>query len=605
MPSDFRKGPNYVHPEVPSAVGSRNSLNRDRRDEYTESRLLIDEEVEKLLNHIQSRLPPEVLEDITVQGNVKSYLHDYMNQSMQNMVNRYLSTSEDEMSKKVRDLIDKEEHRGLTRYTSREIVELVSQLGDPNLFNTSEVEKSSVNIMGHLQGHVHRGVSQFESATVGILTRQSDVSQFISGNNSYGLVQATIRDNYKKPGEVMDIKLSINVLNSELISGIYPYQIQAEKLIKTMVAQHIQKLVDKEIDEINAQLDKEDSESLSPEEAVIEKIKHVENYLGEGGLKKNKQLISTELLERFRNIQSEINRNDDGYDPLIFSSGVYNMFENEALLNRGWNTAVNSITTILDNSKMGYQQIENYKLARHLIIREYEENNPSLLPDERFEIEMRYLDTMQLREYQSAYTAQLLEFQREVTRLQEVVEEVYKEEKKIQNVRDWDDVVRDTIGRFQPVRGHSAKVRNWDEITFVRRKLSKMEEIHRTYEEFTRDFTVRFRYLKKRLEDIFERRHPEQREILEQRINFLENAFVQFSEEANPYQIQPGLLIELRITSIKRRRVTVRTMGDVLNQFFSGLSIGFSDPHALRKHRRSNVMGEDILSASFDQSSKN
>ena len=130
MASDYRKGPPAVHPETPSAVGSRNSMNRDGRDEYVESRLVIDEEVDKILNHIQSKLPPEVLEDITVQGNIKGYLHTYFNQSLQNMLNRYLTTAEDEMAKKVRDTIDKDEHANLNRYTPREIAMLLNSIGD-------------------------------------------------------------------------------------------------------------------------------------------------------------------------------------------------------------------------------------------------------------------------------------------------------------------------------------------------------------------------------------------------------------------------------------------------------------------------------------------
>ena len=161
MASDYRKGPNAVHPETPSAVGSRNSLNRDGRDEYVESRLVVDEEVDKILNHIHSRLPPEVLEEISVQGNIKSYLHTYFNQTLQNMLNRYLNTAEDEMGKKIRDMIDKDEHANLNRYTPREIAMLLNNIGGPELFNTEEVEKSIVNIMGHLQGHTQRGV--FES----------------------------------------------------------------------------------------------------------------------------------------------------------------------------------------------------------------------------------------------------------------------------------------------------------------------------------------------------------------------------------------------------------------------------------------------------------
>src|SRR5579863_1834927 len=109
-------GPNIIHPETPSAVGSRNSINRHNRDEYAESKLMVDEEVDKILNHLHARLPPEVLSRVEVAGTIKSKLHSFFNQNTQNMLNRYLTTVEDELGKKVRDLVDFEETRGLNRY---------------------------------------------------------------------------------------------------------------------------------------------------------------------------------------------------------------------------------------------------------------------------------------------------------------------------------------------------------------------------------------------------------------------------------------------------------------------------------------------------------
>src|SRR5690349_4618730 len=193
MASDFHKGPNQIHPETPSAVGSRNSLNRDGRDEYVESRLLLDEEVDKIMNHIQSKLPPEVLQDLNVTGNIKSYLHTYYNSSFQNMLNRYLTTAEDELGKKVRDMVDKDEHANLNRYTPREIAALINHIGGPELFNTGEVEKSVVNIMGHLQGHVQRGTFEFEADTNGTLMQYKDVGNFIRGDNAYTVVKCSFR----------------------------------------------------------------------------------------------------------------------------------------------------------------------------------------------------------------------------------------------------------------------------------------------------------------------------------------------------------------------------------------------------------------------------
>ena len=245
MASDFRKGPNEVHPEIPSSVGSRNSLNRDGRDEYMESRLVIDEEVDKILNHIHSKLPPEVLEEISVQGNIKSNLHTYFNQALQHMHPRSPTTAEEGMGKKIRDMIDKDEHATLNRYTPRQIALLLNNIGGPEMFNTEEVEKSIVNIMGHLQGHTQRGVFEFEATSNSLLLRKTDVGGFISGDNMYSVIKASFRDNYEKPEEVVDITLAINILDSELISPVVMHQTITDHLIKDVIATHVHSLIDK------------------------------------------------------------------------------------------------------------------------------------------------------------------------------------------------------------------------------------------------------------------------------------------------------------------------------------------------------------------------
>jgi hypothetical protein len=588
MASDYRKGPPAVHPETPSAVGSRNSLNRDGRDEYVEARLLIDEEVDKILNHIQSKLPPEVLED----------------QSFQNMLNRYLTTAEDEMSKKVRDLIDKDEHANLNRYTPREIAMLLNSIGGPELFNTEEVEKSIVNIMGHLQGHTQRGVYEFEAATNAILMQRMDVGGFISGDNAYAVIKASFRDNYFKPEEVVDVKLAINVLDAELISPIVMHQTLTDHLIKDVISAHIHHLVDREINEINQQLKLEGRAELSNEEAIFEKFKAVENYTDDDESENSKRyrLLPKHFLDRIRDLGSEINKNDPDYDPLSVKDGITRLLEDNHIRTRGWYTAINSITAILDTSRMGYQHVENYKHARRMVIREYEETDTDLLPDERYEIEMRYYDGRQIREEKAAYTAQLMEFQREVLRLWNVVEEVYKEEKARSGHRDWNDVVASTLDRSKPGRRTSwfqtpteveeeeLHERQWNEITFVQRKLTSLEEMNNTYEFMIQEFQERFRILRRRLGEIFELRFPHHRIVIEQRLNFLESEFLRFMSRINPYHVQPGLLLELQLTSIKRKKITIHGMANVLNEFLSGISRGFSDrASAQHERRRSNV----------------
>ncbi len=603
MSVDFQTGPKMVHPEEPSAVGSRNSLNRDGRDEYTEARQIIDEEVDKILNHIQAKLPPEVLEDLHVMGNIKSNLHTYYNQSFQNMVNRYMTTVEDEFGKKVRDMLDKEEHATLNRYTPREIAHLVNSIGGPEMFNTGEVEKSIVNIMGHLQGHVQRGIFEVESQTTNILMQRTDVGGFVRGENAYSVVKCSFRDNYKKPDTVRDIKLAINVLDSELISPVVPHQMLTEHLLKNVIASHIHGLVQREVDEINQQLTLEGRPGLSDKEGLFEKIKTVENYTDDDQSDNSKryQLLSKNLLERIEGLAGEIGGVD--FDALGVREGIAQFLDHENMRTQGWYTAINSITSILDTSRMGYQHIHNFKNARHLELREYQETDINRLPDERYEIDLKYYDSRQVQEEKVAYSAQLVEFRREIMRLWDVIDQLYQEEKENQNFRDWDTLVDSTINRSRPAarrgwfqaaaEGEEEEEKAWNEVTFIQRRLSTLEEMNRTYLQMTEEFLERFKIMRNRLSDIFELNYPDHRVIVEQRLNFLEDQFITFQSRVNPYHVQPGLMLELSITSIKRDQITVKGMANVLNEYLAGISQGFTDRAIVGFHRRSNVRDDD------------
>jgi hypothetical protein len=604
--TDFRGGPNALHPEQPSAVGSRNSLNRDGRDEYVEARAVIDEEVDKILNHIHAKLPPEVLQDMNVMGNVKSYLHTYFNQTFQNMSNRYLTTAEDELGKKLRGLIDKEEHRTLNRYTPREVAELLNQIGGVGLFNTEEVEKSFINIAGHLQGHLQRGTYDFESYTNDILMQHTDVGGFIRGNNTYAVVKCSLRDNYKKPDKVVDVKLALNVLDEELISPIVSHQMLSEHLIKEVIGKQIMRLVSREVDEINQQLTLEGRPGLSPNEAIFEKIKAIENYTDdeEAETSKRYQLLPRKFLDRIQGLTGEMDRTE--YDALGVREAVASLLEDEGLRTMGWNTAVNSLTGILDRSRMGYQHVENYKGSRRMKVREYEQTDLTVLPDERFEIELKYMDATQIHAEKVAYTAQLNEFQREVMRLWDVVEQVYLEEKERTGLQDWDDLMEATIYRDQPsgkrgwFGGSSAGVeekpeRAWNEVTFVQRKLTTLEEMNQSYEQQIDEYKQRLKIVRSRLDDIFGMNFPDHRVVIELRLNFLETQFLEFMSQVNPYHIQPGLLLDFTLTSIKRLKATILGMANVLNEFLLGISTGFQDV-SMEHHekRRSHVGSVDM-----------
>src|SRR5512136_2621252 len=352
---DLPKSPNVFHPEKPSAVGSRNSLAQEFRDQQAEVDLLMSEEVDKVMNHIASKLPKEVLEKVDIMGGIKEKLYNYFNQ--------------------------KEEMKTLARYTPKEIAALLDQVGGIDKFNTGEIEKSIVNMYGHLQGHIQRGVNDLENLTNSLLRQKTDVGAFIRGENAYSIVKCSFKDSAYKPKTVTNVKLSVNILDAELISPIFQYQVTVEYLIKDLISKNIMDLIDKEIEKLKDQLVDEGREELSDGEILFEKMKRVEKYTSDekdDPKSKRYSYFAKSLMDRIEGLRAEIDPEE--YDPV-------NIRENlKKIRNRGFNTAINSITSILDTSKMGYQYVENLKNARELIIREYEDTDAAHLPDERYQI---------------------------------------------------------------------------------------------------------------------------------------------------------------------------------------------------------------------------
>ena len=102
------------------------------------------------------------------------------------------------------------------------------------------------------------------------------------------------------------------------------------------------------------------------------------------------------------------------------------------------------------------------------------------------------------------------------------------------------------------------------------------------------------RRLKERINEIFGYENPKTRVILDQRIQFLLREFESFDYLINPYHIQPGLLLDVNITSIKRKKFTLNGMANVLNEFLHGVSKGFQDAAFASFKRRRSTMREDI-----------
>lgn len=594
----FPKSPNKVHPELASAVGSRNSVVQEGRNKVEEAKLILDETADKVLNEIENKLPPEVLQKIDIMGGIKEKLYGYINQTYVNMFNRYTVTMEDEIIKKVRDFIDKEESKGLARYTPREMVELLDKIGGADKFNTGEIEKSVINMYGHLHGHIQRGVNELENDTNSILRQKTDIGAFIRGQNAYAILKCIFKDNHMRPKYVYDVKLSINVLDSELISPMKHYQTTLESLLKKSIQGHIHELIEKQIEEIKAELVDQGKKELEGTEIMFEKIKKIENYTDddkEDEKSKRYTILAKKFLDKIEGLRAEID--DAEYDPLNIRENIKFVIDEENLRNRGYNTCINSLTSILDTNKLGYQVCDNMKNARICHIREYEEMDKTILPDERYAIRLAYYDMDQLREEKREYDKQMEAFGREISKLADVVQAHYESKKRFRGLRDFDDLSNRLMKKEWRRNTHEEQEASgvmWNDIGNMYPENTFVEKNNRTYEFRILHHSRKLKFIKETLQKMHGHQNPIERVILDERINFIEDRFHEFTYKVNPHHIQPGLIVDIDVTTTKRKQYMLKGMAGMLNEFLFEISKGFADAAFASFSRRRSTMREDI-----------
>ncbi len=597
---DLPKSPNVFHPEKPSAVGSRNSLAQEFRDQQSEVETVIREEVDKVMNHISAKLPKPALERLDVMGGLKEKIYNYFNQNYQNMFNRYITTTEDEMVKKIRNFVDREEMKTLSRYTPREIAQLLDQIGGMDKFNTGEIEKSMINMYGHLQGHIQRGMNDLENETNALLRQKVDVGAFVRGENAYSIVKCSFKDNYAKPKTVTDVKLSVNILDSELISPIFQYQTTVNYLIKDLVSKHIVDLLDKEIEALKDARADEGKEDLTDTEIMFEKLAKVEDYTSDekdNADSPRYKFVAKTIFDSLEGLRAEIS--DADFDALNVRENLKKILDNENIRNRGFNTAINSITSILDTSKMGYQYVENLKNARDCIIKEYEDADDSQLPDERYQVRLTYYDQEQLTADRTAFDKQYEAFYVEVIRLWDVIEEMYQMKK---TKMDFDDLSgkllkqinkRRTSGGFDQFE-YNLSEKEWNEVTFVKPQDTDVQKMNRAYTIEKEEIKKRIVIMKEKLTRTYGNQNPVERVAIEERLAFISKEFARYDYQINPYHVQPGIVLDIDITSIKRKKYTLNAMANVLNEFLHGVSKGFQDAAFASFSRRRSTIREDI-----------
>ncbi len=597
--TQFPKSPNKFHPTIPNAVGSHESYAQEGRDKIAEQRLLVNETTDRVINQVITKLPEDVLVKMEIMGGLKEKLYNYVNQTYVNMFNRYTVTMEDEFMKKIRDFVDKEELRGLARYTPREIIELMDKIAGPDKFHTGEIEKSIINMYGHLQGHIQRGVNDLETDTNSILRQKTDIGAFVRGQNAYAILKCVFKDNEYRPKYVYDVKLSINILESELISPMYHYQVTVENLLKDAIQKHVQDLIDRQVQAFNDELVDQGKRELTGSEKMFEKIKRIENFTDdEKDDEKSKRytILAKKFLDKIEGLRAEIDVED--FDPLNIRENIKFIIDEENVRNRGYNTAINNITSILDTSKLGYQVCNNMKNARICHIREYEETDTSILPDERYAMRLAFYDQNQLKVEKKEFDKQMDSFSTEIKMLWDVCHGYYESKKRFRSLKDFDDLSARIMSkewkRAKKEREEDPENILWNEIGEMYPEDSFVEKNNRTYENRIVNLKNKLNYLKDMLQKMHGYQNPVERVILDERIDFMKKRFNEFTYRVNPHHIQPGLILDIDIATIKRKQFMLKGMANVLNEFLYGVSKGFSDAAFAQYTRRRSTQREDI-----------
>ncbi|PKL32750.1 MAG: cytochrome C oxidase subunit II, partial [Spirochaetae bacterium HGW-Spirochaetae-10] len=123
-----------------------------------------------------------------------------------------------------------------------------------------------------------------------------------------------------------------------------------------------------------------------------------------------------------------------------------------------------------------------------------------------------------------------------------------------------------------------------------------VEKNNRTYTVEVRNTAQRLRHLKDRLQTMYGYQNPVERVVCDERLNLLEQQFNKFIYEINPHHLQPGLVLDVDISTSKRKQYMMKGMANVLNEFLHGVSKGFADAaFATFKRRRSTVRDDSEM----------
>jgi len=359
------------------------------------------------------------------------------------------------------------------------------------------------------------GIGDLETHTNNILRRKTGVGSFVDSQKINSVITCVFKDNAKKPKTVTDLRFAVNIPETELIDPVFRFQSRAAYLIRELICKRLSESID--------------SESVDNEQGA----EFIENLLN-GSIDISPMLLDEHILM--------IDMNSDI----------------ETIRSRGFSAASNLIVSTLDSVNLSCQFLLNHN--HEISLREYEDTDEENLPDERFKIRLGYFNRTRLLEERGAYDERLNALSAEAQRLWDLLEVIYQDSKSVFKVNDFEDLARKNKSRiknsvYDPQKTADTRLtEHHDEKEKISVLLAKMEE---------------------RIKNMYESMYPSERRISEERLSMLKSEFSFFEKSINPYHIQPGILVDISLTSIKRKRTTLDSMSAALACFLDNASNGF------------------------------
>lgn len=392
-------------------------------------------------------------------------------------------------------------------------IEVTAMLeSDGNRFNTGEIEKSTRQW----------GIDDLESHTNNMLRRKIGIGSVVDSRKANSVVICVFKDNGKKPKTVTDLRLAVNIPETELIDSEARFKAGATYLVRDIICRHLHENMDRE----------------------------------------NNTDDDTDFLDRLLNDRLEINsaaldehlQNIDKHDEI------------EKIREKGFSAASNLIVSILNAVNLDCQFLKNLKEKRELLIREYEDADEDVLPDEHYQIRLRYFSKTRLLEERRVYNQRLKIISGETRRLWDLLEVIYQDSKSVFRVNDFEDLARKNKSRINDL------ARNGTALSDPQKPSE--DPLAATNGEKER-IRVLLAKMEERIKNISDNMYPVERQISEERLSMLKNEFSCFENDIDPWNLQPGLLVDIELTSIKRKRTTLDSMSIALGRFLDSVSTCF------------------------------